>query len=76
MTICNSLVHNHSFKATLAGYSVIFLFFFCCCFQTHLVRPGKILAIRIHAETVGYAARVLPDLFAIAQTDLRESVAT
>lgn len=40
------------------------------------MRPGKILAIRIHAETAGYAARVPPDLFAIAQTDLPESAAT
>lgn len=50
--------------------------FWFVCFQTRLVRPGRILAIRIHAETVGYAARVPPDLFAIAQLDLRESAAT
>lgn len=49
------------------------LFFFC--FKTHLVRPGKILVIRIRAGTAGYA-RVPSDLFAIAQTDLRESDAT
>lgn len=57
--------------------SVSFVFFcFFFCFKTHLVRPGKILVIRLHAGTAGYAARVPPDLFAIAQTDLRESDAT
>lgn len=54
--------------------SFCFVLFFS--FKTRLVRPGKILVIRIHAGTAGYAARVPPDLFAIAQTDLRESDAT
>lgn len=57
---------------------VFFFFFFppFVCFQTRLVRPGKILAIRIHAKTVGYAVRVPSDLFAIAQMDLQDSAAT
>ena len=51
-----------------------FCFFFC--FQTRLVRPGKILVTRIHAERVGYAARGPLDMFAIALMDLPESAAT
>lgn len=80
MKIICTLVHRHGSKAISAGYSVggFFFFFFSpfVCFQTRLVRPGKILAIRIHAKTVGYAVRVPSDLFAIAQMDLQDSAAT
>lgn len=72
-------MHSHGSKALSAGYSVVFvllLLLFFVCVQTRLVRPGKILVIPILVETVAYAARVPPDLFAIAQTDLQESAAT
>lgn len=62
------------YQLVILSFSFVLFFFFC--FKTHLVRPGKILVIRIHAGTAGYAARVPLDLFAIAQTDLRESDAT
>lgn len=64
---------NHIFTGFYFTYS---FFFFFLISQTRLVRPGTILASRIHAGMVGCAVKVPAGLFAIAQMGLQDSAAT